>query len=158
MRKRGHIVFAFILNIIFISTSLYLGFSFIDFDIKNIFLLSFIISFYSILPDIDHRASYITHIFFGIGILGLIIGILTFYFNFKEISPLLIIILSTLFLMFTYFSSNFAKHRGFIHSIPIGILGIIPIYFLFNNLYICVTGFIAWYSHLLGDGYWFKIK
>ncbi len=158
MEKRNHIVFGIILNFIFIYFTVYLGYDIFPFNPLSIFMISGIIVFYSLLPDIDHRNSTITWWFFGLGIFGLIVGILELSTGMIKISPMPLMIISTIFLTFTFAASNFFDHRGIIHSIPVGLLAVLPLYFLFNSFPYCLLAFVSWYSHLLGDGYIFKLK
>jgi len=158
MKKRNHIIFAAILTFLFIYLTIYLGFSWFDFNWKSVAIVSLIIVFYSILPDVDHKGSTITWWFFGVGILGLIIGIAELYFKATKPNPLVILICSTGLLVFTFVSGNFLKHRGFIHTIQVGIAAAFPVYFFFHNVFYAVIAYVVWHSHLLGDGYLFKIK
>lgn len=158
MKKRNHIIFGFILNIIFVYFTIYMGFSLMEFNFLSVLLLSFIIGFYSLLPDIDHKSSTITWWFFGLGILGLIFGIVEMLLKMNNPNPLVVLILSTLFLVFTFVAGNFLKHRGIIHSIPVGILAVLPLGFLLGNIWYSVLAYISWHSHLIGDGYFFKMK
>ena len=47
-------------------------------------------------------------------------------------------------------SLHFTKHRGKIHSVSVGFLFAIPLYFLFDTV-VFVTAFGAYLSHLLLD-------
>jgi hypothetical protein len=44
-----------------------------NFTWASVFGVTLIIAFYSLLPDIDHKNSTITWLFFGVGVLGLVI-------------------------------------------------------------------------------------
>ena len=158
MKKKTHIQFAALLVLIFILTLGYFNIELFKFDISSIFIMILLTVFYSILPDIDHKNSAITWLFFGIGVLGLVIGILELIFKFNLVSPIIILILSTLLLSSTYIAGNIFSHRGFIHSIPVGILAVTPLYFLFHGMSYCYLAYVAWHSHLLGDGYLLKFK
>jgi hypothetical protein len=158
MKKRGHIIFAAILSFLFIYLTIYLGFSWFDFSWKSIAIVSLIIVFYSILPDIDHKNSTITWIFFGIGILGLVVGIALLLVKSAKPEPVLILAFSTLFLVFTFVSGHFLRHRGIIHTIQVGLIAALPVYFLFHSIFYCVLAYVVWHSHLFGDGLWFKVR
>jgi hypothetical protein len=157
MKKKGHIIFAAILSFLFIYLTIYLGFSLFEFNLKSIAIITGIIVFYSILPDVDHKGSTITWWFFGVGIAGLLVGIIELYFKVSSPNPLVVLIFSTALLVFTFISGNFLKHRGLIHTVQVGILATFPVYFLFHSLFFTALAYVVWHSHLLGDGYLFKI-
>jgi len=158
MKKKNHITFAGIFVVSFIIISGLLGFNLFEITVSSVFAIAIITLFYSLLPDIDHKNSTITWWFFGVGILGLVISVLELVFNFGIVNPILFIVLSTLLLAFTYVSVVVFKHRGVIHSVPVGILSVIPLFFVFHSFAYCLIGYVAWHSHLIGDGYLFKIK
>jgi len=158
MKKRNHLILGAIMSFLFIYLTLYLGYSLFEFSFYSVFVLTGIIVFYSLLPDIDHKNSTITWWFFGIGVLGLLAGILGVALRIDRIHPVVLLLISTLLLVFTFVSANIFEHRGLIHSIPIGFLSIIPIYLISNNIGYCLVAYVAWHSHLIGDGYLFKLK
>ena len=158
MKKRSHIIFGALLSFIFIYLAIYLGIGLFDFSWVSVLAISAIIVFYSLLPDIDHKNSTITWFFFGIGVLGLVIAIIEMSFGINKINPLTIIILSTALLALTFLLPNIFEHRGIIHSIPVGVLSAVPLYFIFHSLFYCLLAYVAFHSHLLGDGYLFKFK
>jgi len=158
MQKRSHIIFAILLSFIFIYLTIYLGIARLDFTWASVAIITLLIVFYCLLPDIDHKSSTITWWFFGVGILGLVFAIIELLLGIEKISPLTIIILSTILLSATFIAVNFFEHRGFTHSIPAGIIAILPLYFVFHSLIYCFVAFVAFYSHLLGDGYVLKWK
>jgi hypothetical protein len=158
MKKVGHIIFAGILTFLFVYLMIYLGFSLFELNLKNIGVIAILVSFYSILPDIDHKNSSITWWFFGIGLFFLIFGILGIFFKLTFFNPLLVVTLSASFLAIVFVSSNIFKHRGLIHTVQAGIIAVFPTYLIFHSLIFPLLAYIAWHSHLLGDGYFFKIK
>lgn len=114
-----------------------------------------LIIFYALLPDIDHKNSTITWLLFAFAIILLGIGVL-----FASFAPEILknATLYAFILLFTLFVSVLVfKHRGFTHSITFGTLMSIPVMFLFN-WQTSVIVFIAFYSHLLLDGLFFKMK
>lgn len=157
MKKKNHITLAAIFVLIFILVLGYFEKDLILFTPNSIFLILVITIFYSLLPDMDHKNSTITWFFLGIGILGIVLGILETIFSIKLVNPVILIILSTLLLIATFVSVNFFDHRGFIHSIPVGLISVIPIYFIFGFGYSCLA-YVAWHSHLVGDGFFLKFK
>ena len=158
MKKVGHIIFAAICSFLFIYLTIYLGFSWFNVNFKSIAIVSLIIVFYSILPDIDHKNSTITWFFFGVGIIGLIIGIVELILNMTKPDPLTVFVLSTTLLIITFISSNFLKHRGLVHTVQAGMVAAFPTYFLFHSIFYSVLAYLVWHSHLLGDGFLFKIR
>lgn len=158
MEKRGHIILAFIINFLFIYLTIYMGFSLMKFNFISIALVSLIIIFYSILPDIDHKNSTITWWFFGVGILGLVMAIIELLFHKTNPNPIVVLVLSTLFLLLTFLTASFFDHRGIIHTVGVGILAVIPVFLLFHSIGYCLIAYVSWHSHLWGDGYLFKIK
>jgi hypothetical protein len=157
MKKTSHIFFAFFLNFIFVLIIGWLGLNWFYFTLKSLLILFFVIIFYALLPDIDHKSGTMTWFFLSVGILGVIVGVYFIVFKFDMEFALFVLIFSSLLLLTTLISANFLKHRGIIHSIPIGLLSIVPLFFLFGNFSYCLVGFIAFYSHLVGDGYLFKL-
>lgn len=158
MQKRGHLILASILCIGFILLTGWLHLNWFTFSLTSVFAIAIIIVFYSLLPDIDHKNSTMTWWFFGVGILGLILGIIEISFNINMINPITLLSLSTLLLAFTFLSANLFEHRGIIHTVQVGLLSVIPLYFIFHSLAFCFLAYVSWHSHLFGDGYIFKTK
>lgn len=158
MQKRSHILFGFLICFIFILLLGFLKLNWFYFTASSLAIMMCIIAFYSLLPDIDHKNSTMTWWFFGAGVLGLVLGMLGLALKLTMFNAWTIMILSAVLLVFTYLSVNLFKHRGFIHSIPVGLLASFPLYLLFHSLAYCLLAYVAWHSHLLGDGYLFKIK
>lgn len=159
MNKRSHIIFGIILAIAFILLLWYLELDLIKFSFSSVIILMGITIFYSLLPDIDHKNSTITWWFFGLGILGLIVGIIDLKFNFFDsVNSLMIIIFSTVLLAVTFISVQIFHHRGFTHSVPAGLIAVTPVFLLFHNIFFCIMAYVAWHSHLIADGYIFKLK
>ena len=101
-----------------------------------------IIGIYSLLPDCDHPISKITWLLIGVSIVGLVLG---------YIIPAMVLLIGV------FVATQFAGHRGIIHSIPAGIVFAIPLYFSFGTQG-AVLGFVAFYSHLIADGIPFKLS
>lgn len=158
MKKKGHIIFAAIISFLFIYLTIYLGLSWFDINWKSISIVSIIVVFYSVLPDIDHKNSTITWWFFGAGMIGLLFGIFELIFGFNKPQPLIVLSLATFLLLVIFISGNFLKHRGIIHTVQVGIMASIPIYFLFHSFFYPLMAYIVWHSHLIGDGFLFKIR
>ncbi len=156
MNKKGHWALGIILGILFIFIADSLGMNWFRFDILSLAGITGILLFYSILPDMDHKNSTITWWFFSVGIIGLVAGIVLLLFNLGDSRSLLIF--STIFIVVTFVSARIVPHRGFIHTVQVGILSVVPLWFIFHNFGYCLLGYVAWHSHLMGDGYIFKVK
>lgn len=156
MNKKGH----WVLGILFVlAVILILGFFNLNILTLNFYSLTVILGltlFYSLLPDIDHKAGTLTWTFLTIGIIGLILGVIQLVFSFGNF--LTTFIFSSLFLVVILISANYFKHRGIIHTIQAGLLFVIPVWFLFHSFVFCLFAYTAWYSHLVGDGYLFKVR
>ena len=158
MKKSNHIWFAAVFVLVFMLILGWLRLNWISFSITSLLTMALITVFYSLLPDIDHKNSTITWWFFGIGVLGLTIGMLGLWLKLGFFNAWTIMIISALLIIFTYTSVILFKHRGIVHSIPVGILSIIPLFFVFHSFVYCLIGYVAWHSHLIGDGYLLKFK
>lgn len=156
MNKKGHRILGLIFALAFIFGLGYLEKDIIQFGVSSLFIVSFIITVYSILPDIDHPSGTMTWWFLGLGILGLVFSIILMFFQVNI--WLTILIVSVLFLLLTFLAAHIIPHRGFIHSISFGILAVLPLWYLFNNIFYCLLGYVVWHSHLIGDGYIFKLR
>ena len=156
MNKRGHWILGIVLSLFLIFVTDLLGVGWYAFSFKGIIIMSVIILFYSILPDMDHPAGTMTWYFLGVGILGLVFSVVQMIFELGDYRSLLVV--STLFLAVVFITGKYVKHRGFIHTVQVGVLSVIPLWYIFNDFSYCVLGYVAWHSHLLGDGYLFKTK
>jgi phosphoglycerol transferase MdoB-like AlkP superfamily enzyme len=156
MNKRGHWILGALLSLLFILVVDSIGIGWFGFDFLSILTMIAIILFYSILPDMDHKNSTITWWFFSVGVIGLIVSIIQLIFSLGN--PLSMLIMSTVFIVVTFISARIIPHRGFIHTIQIGILSVIPLWFIFHNFGYVLLGYVAWHSHLMGDGYFWKVK
>ena len=113
------------------------SFKWFDFSKMNFVIALIIVYFYSRLPDIDQEGSKINDWFIlGLVVLGLY-GLLKGIKNLPIISFVIIAIL------------QIANHRTFIHSILIGAVLSLPLYFI-NPIY-AVIGFLAFLAHLIVD-------
>jgi hypothetical protein len=156
MNKKGHWIFGAVLCLFFILLAGFFNMNWFEWSVSSVLIIIGLIAFYSILPDIDHKAGTMTWVFLGIGIMGLVIGLIILIFDFHF--SLAVLISSTLLLTATFLAAHWMPHRGFIHTIWVGILSVIPLYFLFHSLAYCFLGYLAWHSHLIADGYIFKIR
>ena len=158
MKKSNHITLGGIFVLMLILLVGWMGFNFVSFTISSIFSIILITVFYSLLPDIDHKNSTITWWFFGVGVLGLIFGILELVWGLDFFSPIKLLVFSTILLAATFVSVTVFDHRGFTHSIPAGLLAVIPLFFIFGSFAYCLIGYVAYHSHLVGDGYLLKMR
>ena len=118
-----------------------------NFNIETYITILIIIFIYSLLPDTDHKMSHITWIFLGVGIAGAFYG--SFYNS-------LILYFSLGLLTLTFVAAKLLKHRGIIHTVWMGALTSTPLWFILGKEYMFLA-FVVFYSHLLGDGYFFKL-
>ena len=158
MKKRSHIILGAVFGLLFILFIGWLGLDWIYFSLSSVLIIIGIIIFYSLLPDIDHKNSTITWWFFGIGVVGIVLGILEIAYGLNFISPIKLMSLSCLLLVFTYLAATLFDHRGFIHSISAGLIAAFPLLFIFHSFAYYIIGYVAWHSHLIGDGYFLKLK
>ena len=125
-------------------------------DIRTIISLICITYIFSLLPDIDHKMSTITWFFLGIGITGILISAIDMYYSFIPIGYN-IMIPSIVLLVLTFVCAKYAKHRGVIHSIKVGMIFSVLSYFIIPDWRICIIAMLAYQSHLMADGYLFKL-
>lgn len=95
------------------------------------------IPLFSIISDIDQTNSRPRKLFLSLGFLGIII--LSFLKSF-----LAIILVCLIFLFVTN-----TKHRGFLHSIPFGLMISLP--FLFYDYVFAIFVFLSYLSHIILD-------
>lgn len=148
----------FAVSILFILILGWLNLNFVTLSFSSLVIMLGIIFVYSILPDIDHESGTITWWFIGFATFGILFGIFELVFKKNYINPLTVLIISAGFLVVTFVATNFLEHRGIVHSVPAGIIFTLPLWFLFYDISYCILAYINWHSHLIGDGYIFKIK
>ena len=156
MDKRGHFILGIIFAFIVVMLMGWLNLNIITLDFVSVAFIIGITLFYSILPDVDHKSGTMTWWFLGVATVGVLFGVLELMLKFGN--PLAVLLCSALLLVFTFVATNFFEHRGIIHSIPVGMLSVVPIWFLLHNFAYCIFAYVAWHSHLVGDGYIFKIR
>ena len=146
MDKSGHLYLGGALGVILILLTHYL-YSWFPFTINNVGIMVAVIYVYSLLPDIDTRASTIVWTFIPIGI----VAVAAAYF----LNNNLMMIGGIGLLAVTFIAAQFFPHRGYTHSLLFGILVSLPwIYFSWNY---SVLAFLCYYSHLAGDQEFFKL-
>jgi len=159
MNAKGHLISGFIFSMTIIFLLDYLSIIKFVQSIENIFLLILIISSYSLLPDIDHRSSKMTGYLLVIGFVALSLPVIQLSTTIKLINdPLRLLIFSTIILFFPILGPRIFRHRGIIHSLPVGILAAFLVHWLFSNPLFTIIAFVSYYSHLLADGYLLKLK
>ncbi len=158
MKKKGHWVLGGIVTLLFILFLGWLNVSWFYLSFSSILIIIGITTIYSIFPDIDHKSGTMTWWFIGTATFGVVISVIEILFNQNFINPLKVLIIACLLLVVTFIANNFLEHRGIIHSVPAGILFALPVWFLFVYVGFFALAYVNWHSHLLGDGYIFKIK
>ena len=147
MNYKGHSFVGVGLGVILILlTHFYLHW--FDFNnLINIGLLVLIIYVYSLLPDIDARASKIVWTFIPIGLAAAIAG--------YAMDNNLYLICGLGLIAVTVIAAQVFPHRGFTHSILFGIAVSLP--WLYLSYEYTALAFVCFYSHLLADGEFFKL-
>lgn len=145
MNWKSHLIIGIILNIIIISALIY----FFNFNIKITFPLIMIVLISPLVPDLDHRLGKLRSVLLGVGLL-----IMFFGFTYNSMKTLF---LGFLLCVLLYMNNFLFKHRGFWHSIPMGFIYGLSIYFLTNDYILGTIGFIGFWSHLILDGCSFKL-
>jgi membrane-bound metal-dependent hydrolase YbcI (DUF457 family) len=145
MNKGGHLIVGFVTGIIFIIVTHYF-IGWFDYNLKNIYIYTIIIALYSLLPDSDHRNSFISFVFIGASIIGLIIG-----YNLDNN----LILYSSFGLLIVTFVAWLSGHRGIVHSISFAILASAPLIYFFDYK-MALLALICFYSHLCADESWLK--
>lgn len=105
---------------------------------------------YSILPDIDHRNSTITHLF------QLVLFLAIVYFIFEYFSDSARAILGAvacvgLYVFHQFYAKDSKMHRAFPHTILFGILAVGICFFITKSYSGSAIAGIAFSSHLIGD-------
>jgi hypothetical protein len=144
------------LSVIVFAILMHLIWGWFNIDIKTIISILVIGYIYCLLPDLDHRISKITWMFLGIGIAGILISVIDMYYSFIP-NEYNIMIPSIVLLVLTYACAKYAKHRGIIHTIRLGLIFSALVYFIIPDWRLCIIAMIAYQSHLMADGYIFRI-
>jgi hypothetical protein len=147
MDKTAHIFIGAALGTILIFiTHFYLNW--FDFNsLINIGLLIVIIYIYSLLADIDTRASQIVWTFIPIGLIAAVAGY-TMNNNLYLLGGIGLIAI-------TFIAAQFFPHRGFTHSILFGIAVSLP--WIYLSYEYAILAFVCFYSHLAADEEFFKL-
>lgn len=147
MDKTGHLFIGAALGAILIFiTHFYLHW--FDFNsLINIGLLIVIIYIYSLLADIDTRASQIVWTFIPIGLVASIVGY-TMNNNLYLLGGIGLIAI-------TFIAAQFFPHRGFTHSILFGIAVSLP--WIYLSYPYVILAFVCFYSHLAADEEFLKL-
>ena len=155
MNRNAHLVVGFITVAIAVLLSHWLC-GWFNIDIRTIVSLVCITYIFSLLPDIDHKMSKITWFFLGIGITGILISAIDMYYSFIPIGYN-IMIPSIVLLVLTFVCAKYAKHRGIIHTLKVGMIFSALVYFIIPDWRFCIIAMLAYQSHLMADGYLFKL-
>ena len=116
-------------------------------------VIGVIVFMYAQLPDIDHKMSHITWLNLILGIILIWIGYFTTYNT---------TILGNVIVTIIVFTAWKLPHRGPTHTIWFVIGSPFLLLLLPKNIFsiypLIISAAIACYSHLLLDGYWFKLS
>jgi hypothetical protein len=109
-----------------------------------------IMTTYSLLPDIDHKLSWIT---WGSMMLTYSLSLVGYFFHLQN------------YFLFNYFllgiimlGANVLKHRGIAHTLWFVLITPVIILFLGMSIPYFIIALISCYTHLVCDGIPFKIK
>lgn len=133
-------------------------FSYQNISLLSLPILALIVYFYSQLPDIDHENSKITWTILSIGALIAVYGLGHLYFPVVFIFDTLIFGLAVIVLIIV---AAKLEHRGPTHTvwfIALASLLLLLIPGLPNKWTIVIIAFASSYSHLIMDGYFFKMS
>ena len=122
----------------------------------NLILLIIISALFSLLPDIDHKSGTATWLFFGTGLILIILGALGVGLPFIGIAKN-VLLLGIIILVCTFGLAQFSPHRGPVHTIWFGALCSLGIFLLTKQWQDSIIAFSAFYSHLVADGIWDKL-
>lgn len=120
-------------------------------------IIAIIVYFYSQLPDIDHENSRITWTLLSISAAIILYGVAFKYY--PEIFVFDTLLFGVVFLILTIVAAKM-EHRGPTHTvwfIALASLVLLLIPGLPNKWFIVAIAFASAYSHLLMDGYLFKM-
>jgi len=151
----GHVLFAFFISLILISSYIYITKTSVTSDFiisSSIFIVSVLIG--SIIPDLDSPSSLFFRIF------ELIVGAAIAWFAVQTLGFTLtaLALAFGVFVVFRLLAGLvIPRHRGFIHSLAFVVILLIPTYFLTSNVIITLGIFTGFWSHLWGDGIPFKV-
>ena len=146
MNKTGHLIVGFIVGLLFLgATNYFLGW--FSYNLKDIGIYVIIIAVYCLLPDADHRNSFISFIFIGVSIIGMIFG-----YNYND----KMILFSSFGLLIITFLAWIIGHRGFVHSLIFAVIVSLPLIYFFSYQ-VAILGFLCFYSHLAADEEYFKL-
>lgn len=107
-----------------------------------------IIFLYSLLPDLDHEGSKITHFLLYVGVL---FNALVVYGFWTGETPFKLIIFSAI-LLFAMIQFIRLPHRGFSHTLTCALLLTVPVLYFFGLTFASIA-FVSYWSHL-----WLDIK
>jgi len=147
MDYKSHLFIGAGLGIILILLT-HFYFSWYDFkNLINISILIVIIYIYSIISDVDTRASQIVWTFIPIGLIAALAG--------YTMNNQMYLLGGIGLIAVTFLAAQFLPHRGFTHSIVFGIAVSLPwIYFSYEY---AILAFVCFYSHLIADEEFFKL-
>lgn len=120
-----------------------------------------IIILYSLLPDMDHKQSKITGVFYGISFIIITISFITN--RYLEINTLYdfggMVIYGLVLMVSTWLISTYFKHRGITHTLWFGIIATCLLLLVgINYVIYYIIAFVSFWSHLLADKIPFKMR
>lgn len=163
MNWKQHLFFGVLLQALFLGVMIR-SFEWYGFSPILITQIILIMAISPLVPDLDHPLGKLHNFVMGLGFIIALIGII--YWAITTYTPLIIgegwfkmIILGLVISGTLFFNSVFSTHRGFWHSIPMGIFyGTFVSLITGLNIQLGILGFFGFWTHLLLDKQPFKIK
>lgn len=163
MNWKQHLIFGVLLQIAFFGAMFHF-FGWYGFTPALIIQSVLIMIISPLIPDLDHPIGKLHTFIMGIGFVIAIIGII--YWIIETQTPisfgngwLHLIILGVVISGASFFNTIFSTHRGFWHSIPMGIIyGTFVALITGVNIQLGILAFFGFWTHLLCDKIPFKIK
>lgn len=157
---KNHIIAGLLLAIfIFVIFTLVVK-RFFTITMMEIVYLTIIIILFSVLPDIDNRASQITWIILGVGALIMGMFMVNHFWLYTSFINLKWLIIGCLMVFGTFITLLLTKHRGVTHTMWFVFLAPFVLYFILpTNFWLYYTfGAVALYSHMLADKLLFPLS
>jgi len=135
---------------------MFLNFGWFDTSLITMIELGIVIFLSGLVPDLDHENGKLHQWMIGLGLLMALAGL---GLDLPQIIDGRILAISGVILAATtFFSGEFARHRGFWHSIPACAIYGLVVSMITLDYQIGIVGFVGCYSHLVADSIPFKMK
>lgn len=161
MNWKSHLIIGVLLSLIFVILT-HSGLGWYSITPSTVVIVTLIILISPLIPDIDHEQGKLQQWLVGTGIIIALIGLIWFFtediFNIQSIYSKYVIVIGVVITTTFFFISQFAKHRGFIHTIQFCLIYGFLIFLITKfNIQFGVLGAFACWTHLIADKKPFKI-